>query len=132
MAPWGLVAGGYGVVLALTAIWSQGCRFALDSLEPVDEPQRGRPDPAVACAAYALVALGAATVDVFWVHLLVPGALLLVGYWLSGFFFGTPQPWLERWLIALGPLGIRQAPAGSSARRGAAMGARIAGSQLHG
>ena len=33
----------------------------------------------------------------FWIQLLVPGALLLGGYWLSGFFFRAPQPWLEAW-----------------------------------
>ena len=86
MAPWGLVAGGYGVALALTAIGLRGVAR--------------RPIACVASAAYALLGLGAATVDAVWVHLLVPGALLLVGYWLSGFFFGTPQPWLERWLLA--------------------------------
>jgi hypothetical protein len=86
MAPWGWIAGGYGVLLTLTAIGLSGVSK--------------RPLAAVACAAYALIALGAATLSAFWVHLVVPGALLLIGYWLSGFFFGTPQPWLEHWLLA--------------------------------
>jgi membrane-associated phospholipid phosphatase len=38
-------------------------------------------------------------VSSFGVQLFVPGALLLVGYWLSGFFFRDPQPWLERFLL---------------------------------
>ncbi len=49
-------------------------------------------------AAYALLALGAATVGVWWVQLVVPAVLLLGGYWLSGLFFKHPQPWLESWL----------------------------------
>lgn len=50
--------------------------------------------------AYALVAIGAGTLtDLFWVNLLVPGGLLLCGYWLSGPFFRDPQAWLEAWLL---------------------------------
>jgi hypothetical protein len=52
----------------------------------------------VGSGAYACVAFGTATLLSFWVQLLVPGALLLAGYWLSGLLFGTPQAWLERWL----------------------------------
>lgn len=49
-----------------------------------------------ACAAYALVAFGASTlVSSFEVQFLVPGVLLVTGYWLSGFFFRDPQLWLE-------------------------------------
>jgi membrane-associated phospholipid phosphatase len=86
MAAWGWIAGGYGVFLMLTAI----------SLSQV--PRRA---VAIAgTAAYACVAFGAATLPNFWVHLFVPGGLLLAGYWLSGLLFGIPQAWLERWLDA--------------------------------
>jgi hypothetical protein len=82
MADWGWVAGGYGVLLTLTAI----CL-------------RNLPRKAVviaACAAYALVAAGLASLGGFWINFAAPGALLLGGYWLSGFFFCAPQPWLEQ------------------------------------
>jgi hypothetical protein len=84
MALWGLIAGGYGIFLMLTAM----------SLRKV--PRRAI--AIVGSAAYACVAFGAATLSNFWVQLLVPGGLLLAGYWLSGLLFGAPQPWLERWL----------------------------------
>ena len=46
------------------------------------------------------MAIGAGSlVSVFWVQLFVPGALLLIGYWLSGFFYRSPQVWLERFLL---------------------------------
>ena len=85
MSVWGAVAGVYGLVLAAAAI----------SL-----PIARRPIAAVACLGYALIAFGAGTlVSWFWIQLLVPGALLLGGYWLSGFFFRAPQAWLEGWLL---------------------------------
>jgi membrane-associated phospholipid phosphatase len=86
MALWGYIAGGYGVFLTLVAV----------SLPTV----RRRAVAAVGSVAYACVAFGAATVPNFWVQLIVPGGLLLGGYWLSGLLFGTLQPWLERWLEA--------------------------------
>jgi hypothetical protein len=82
MANWGWVAGGYGVFLTLTAI----------SLRNLPR----KPVVIAACAAYALAAAALASLGGFWVNFLAPGALLLAGYWLSGFFFGTPQPELER------------------------------------
>jgi membrane-associated phospholipid phosphatase len=85
MTGWGVVAGVYGLVLATAA-------FCL--------PIARRHVAAAACVAYSLVALGSGTlVSSFWIQLLVPGALLLGGYWLSGFFFRDPQPWLERYLL---------------------------------
>jgi len=86
MAWWGYIAGAYGVFLLLTAL----------VLRNVGR----RPVAAVGSAAYACVAFGAATLSNFWVQLFVPGGLLLVGYWLSGLLFRTPQAWLERWLDA--------------------------------
>lgn len=86
MAIWGIVAGLYGLVLAAAAL-------AL--------PIARRPLAATASLAYALVALAAGSLESwFWIQLLIPGALLLGGYWLSGFFFRAPQPWLEQALLA--------------------------------
>ena len=85
MTLWALVAATYGLTLAAAALF---------------QPIKRRPIATVACLSYALVALGAGTlVSSFWVQLFVPGAFLLVGYWLSGFFFRDPQPWLERFLL---------------------------------
>lgn len=84
MAGWGIVAGVYGLTLAAAAL---------------AQPISRRPVALMASVAYALVAFGCGTlVSWFWIQLLVPGGLLLGGYWLSGFFFRDPQPWLERFL----------------------------------
>ncbi len=86
MAIWGIVAGLYGLVLAAAAL---------------SQPIARRPLAATASVAYALAALATGSlVSWFWIQLLVPGALLLGGYWLSGFFFRAPQPRLERALVA--------------------------------
>lgn len=85
MALWAIVAAAYGLILLMAAL-----------VQPIGR----RPIAAVACLAYSLVALGFGTlVSSFGVQLVVPGALLLTGYWLSGFFFRDPQPWLERFLL---------------------------------
>ena len=85
VSTWAVVAAAYGLALTLAAL-----------IQPIAR----RPIAAVASLSYALVALGAGSlVSSFWVQLFVPGALLLVGYWLSGFFFRSPQPWLERFLL---------------------------------
>ena len=85
MALWAIVAAAYGLILLMAAL-----------VQPIGR----RPIAAVACLAYSLVALGFGTlVSSFWVQLFVPGGLLLTGYWLSGFFFRDPQPWLERFLL---------------------------------
>jgi hypothetical protein len=82
---WGLAGAAYGLVFAAAAL---------------TQPIR-RPHVAVAASlAFTLVSVAAASLaDDFWINLLVPGALLLGGYWLSGLFFRDPQPWLERWLL---------------------------------
>ena len=75
----------YGLVLAAAA---------------VSLPIARRHVAATACLAYSFMAFGAGTlVSWFWIQLLVPGGLLLGGYWLSGFFYRAPQPWLERFLL---------------------------------
>jgi hypothetical protein len=83
-----MVAAGYGFLL-----------FAAALIQPI----RRRAVAVAGTAAYACVALGAgsAAPGTLWVTLLVPGGLLLTGYWLSGFFFRDPQPGLESWLMAV-------------------------------
>jgi hypothetical protein len=85
MTAWGVVTCAYGLVLAVAALTL---------------PIRRRYLAATLAMAYALVGCGTGTmVTSFWIQLLVPGALLLAGYWLSGFFFRNPQPWLEEFLV---------------------------------
>lgn len=85
MTIWGIAGAAYGLVLALAAL---------------TQPIRRRHLAFVASVAFTLASLAAGTlVEAFWINLLVPGALLLGGYWLSGFFFRDPQPWLETWLL---------------------------------
>ncbi len=80
-----MAAAGYGLVMVVAA---------------VTQPIARRPVAVAAALAYALVASGLATLSgSLWINLVVPGALLLTGYWLSGLMFRTPQPWLEEWLL---------------------------------
>jgi hypothetical protein len=82
---WGLAGAAYGLLLAVAAL---------------TQPVRRRHLAFVASLAFALAAVAAGTLtDTFWINLLMPGGLLLGGYWLSGFFFRDPQPWLEAWLV---------------------------------
>jgi hypothetical protein len=82
---WGLAGAAYGLVLAFAAL---------------TQPIRRRHLAFVASLAFSLASFAAGSLtDAFWVNLLVPGALLLGGYWLSGFYFRDPQPWLETWLL---------------------------------
>lgn len=75
----------YGIVLAGAA---------------ATQPISRRPIALSAAVAYTLVALGAGSLaGLFWAQLLLPAALLLTGYWLSGLFFRSPQDWLERMLL---------------------------------
>jgi hypothetical protein len=84
---WGVAAGLYGVVLAFAAL---------------TQPIRRRNVAFAASLAYALAAIGAGTlVENFWINLFVPGALLLIGYWLCGLYFRAPQAWLEQWLLRI-------------------------------
>jgi hypothetical protein len=84
---WGVAGGAYGLVLAFAAL---------------TQPIRRRHLAFAASCAYALAALGAGTFPAgLWFTLLAPGVLLLTGYWLSGFFFRDPQPWLEAWLLGV-------------------------------
>jgi hypothetical protein len=82
---WGFAGAAYGIVLAFAAL---------------TQPIQRRAVAVVASLAFTLVSVAAGTLtDAFWANLLVPGALLLGGYWLSGFFFRAPQAWLEAWLL---------------------------------
>jgi hypothetical protein len=66
----------------------------------ISQPIARRPIAVSAALAYSLVAAGAGTLSTsFWNNLLVPGGLLLTGYWLSGLMFRSPQSWLEAWLL---------------------------------
>ena len=85
MTTWAWIAGLYGLVLMIAALVM---------------PIRRRALAAAVCAAFALTALAVGTLGGnFWVQFFAPGLQLLVGYWLSGFFFRDPQPWLERALL---------------------------------
>ena len=87
MAVWAVIAGVYGLVLAVAA-----------GLQPI----RRRLLAGSAAFGYSLLAFGAGTLPPrLWTELVLPGALLLAGYWLSGFYFRDPQPRLERWLLEL-------------------------------
>ena len=59
--------------------------------------RRGR--AVAASAAYGIAAAAAATLDNVTAQVVLPGACTLGGYWLSGLFAGTPQQWLEQWLL---------------------------------
>jgi len=59
--------------------------------------RRGR--AVTASAAYGIAAAAAATLDNVTAQVVLPGACTLGGYWLSGLFAGTPQQWLEQWLL---------------------------------
>jgi hypothetical protein len=84
---WGVAGAAYGLTLAIAAL---------------TQPIRRRHVALAASLAFTFVSVAAGTLTgAFWVNLLLPGALLLGGYWLSGFFFRDPQPWLESWLIGL-------------------------------
>ena len=85
MALWAWVAAAYGGVLLLAA---------------VTQPIRRKALAATAALAYILTSLALGVVgSTSFVALAGPGALLLAGYWLSGFFFRDPQVRLERWLL---------------------------------
>ena len=85
MATWAWIAGVYGVVLTIAALTM---------------PIRRRAVAAAACLAFVLASLALGTLGrSFAVQFLIPGLLLLTGYWLSGFFFRDPQPWLEQLLL---------------------------------
>lgn len=87
LPPWTWVAVAYAATLALAAV-----------TQPIK--RRNVALPATVAYGLAAVALGSLG-ELLWVALAAPGALLLSGYWLSGFFFRDPQPWLERWLLRI-------------------------------
>jgi hypothetical protein len=82
---WGIAAIIYGGIMTVAAL---------------TQPIPRRVPAALASIAYSAGAAAAASGGPSLpVHLLAPGALLLSGYWLSGLLFGSPQPWLEAWLL---------------------------------
>jgi hypothetical protein len=87
VAIWAMAASVYGGVMVAAAM---------------TQPISRRAVAFVAALAYTLLASGAGTLaSSLWINLVAPGALLLSGYWLSGFFFRDPQPGLERWLLRI-------------------------------
>jgi hypothetical protein len=54
----------------------------------------------IASAGYAMASAALSRIDAVAAQVVVPGALTLAGYWLSGLFIGVPQPDLERRLLA--------------------------------
>jgi hypothetical protein len=85
VSTWAVPAVIYGAVLLVAAL---------------THPIR-RKAAAAACVLLYTAAAGVAGLwfDVLWADLAIPGALLLTGYWLSGFFYRDPQAWLEAWLL---------------------------------
>lgn len=84
MPAWGWIGVAYGVGMGMVAA--------------TGHPRRRAP-ALVASALYALAAAGLAMVDDLRAQVILPGAMTLIGYWLSGLFVGSPQPRLERWLL---------------------------------
>lgn len=87
MASWGSVAAGYAAATVVAA------------LVRLDGARRWR--TAALAAAYGVLSLALARVEPAVVHLVAPGAALLIGYWLSGGFFDRPQTGVERGLLAI-------------------------------
>jgi hypothetical protein len=84
MPAWGWVSVAYGMGMAVLAATGY--------------PRR-RTGAVVASILYSLAAAGIALIDVVPAQVILPAAMTLVGYWLSGLFIGAPQPGLERWLL---------------------------------
>ena len=84
MPAWGWTGVVYGIGMAVVAVMGY--------------PRRRVP-AIVASALYALASAGFAMVDDVRAQVVLPAAMTLAGYWLSGLFVGPPQPRLERWLL---------------------------------
>lgn len=84
MPAWGWIGVGYGVAMGVIA----AAGYARNRLAAI-----------VASSLYALAAAGFASIDDITAQVALPGAMTLIGYWLSGLFIGLPQPRLERWLL---------------------------------
>ncbi|MEW6321138.1 MAG: phosphatase PAP2 family protein [Acidobacteriota bacterium] len=87
METWALAAAAYGAAVAGSVL-----------IRPVDG--RTRAAVAAAAVAYAALAVWAGAREEAWVHLLAPGAALLVGYWLPERVFDRPQAAVEARLAA--------------------------------
>ncbi len=87
MSMWAVVASLYGAVLTAAAL---------------ARPVRRRPVAVCGALAYGLTALAVGSLPLSpSTELVAPAAFLLTGYWLSGLFFTTPQPGVERALLRL-------------------------------
>jgi hypothetical protein len=85
MPLWGSIAVAYAAVMAGVA----AAGYA-----------RRRTPAIIASILYGLTSAGLSLIDDLLAQVLVPGAMTLAGYWLSGMFIGPPQPRLEQWLLA--------------------------------
>jgi hypothetical protein len=84
MPTWGWVGVAYGIGMLVIAASRRPSRQAT---------------AIIASGLYALASAGLAMIDDIWAQVILPGAMTLAGYWLSGLFIGAPQPRLERWLL---------------------------------
>src|SRR4051812_30072164 len=84
MTAWGWIAVTYGAFMAALAMAGRARRPALAT---------------GAAVAFAAVSALASTVDAPAAQVILPGAIALAGYWLCGWFAGTPQLWLETRLL---------------------------------
>src|SRR5690242_9754326 len=85
MAGWGWVAIAYATYVVLVALGGR----------------TGHPIRAIVGGIlFAVGAAAGATRHDIASQVIAPGAIALAGYWLSGLFVGTPQPWLEERLLS--------------------------------
>jgi hypothetical protein len=84
MPAWGWIGVGYGVGMAVIA----ASGYARKPFTAI-----------VASILYALAAASFASIEDVRAQVILPAAMTLAGYWLSGLFIGAPQPRLERWLL---------------------------------
>lgn len=84
MPAWGWIGVAYG--LGMLAVAATG-------------HSRRRASAIVASGLYAVASARLAMIDGLPAQVVLPGAMTLAGYWLSGLFVGSPQPRLEQWLL---------------------------------
>jgi hypothetical protein len=84
MPLWGWIAVAYAAVMGVAA----AAGFA-----------RRRRRAIIASVLYGLASAALSLIDDTRAHVLVPAAMTLIGYWISGLFIGQPQPRLEQWLL---------------------------------
>lgn len=86
MAAWGWIAVGYAAYVGLMAAVGKGSGRRVSTI--------------AAALVFGIAATGIARLEGRLAAVLLPGAVALAGYWLSGLLVGSPQPWLESRLLA--------------------------------